>query len=74
MNINGPTHPGHHALRYELTTMKSSTRCRNSREERRRRPPNKSRTSVSEKGQISTDDLQTLHRSTDDAEQRRQEL
>ena len=73
VNISGPTHPGHHALRYELTTMKSSTRCRNSREERRRRPQ-KSRTSVSEKGQISTDDLQTLHRSTDDYEQRRQEL
>ena len=36
----GPTHPGHHALRYELTTMKSSTRGRRSlRDIRRKKLP-----------------------------------
>ena len=36
----GPTHPGHHALRYELTTMKSSTRGRRSlRDIRRKKKP-----------------------------------
>ena len=38
----GPTHPGDHALRYELTTMKSSTRGRRSlRDIRRRKKPKK---------------------------------
>lgn len=33
----GPTHPGHHALRYELTTMKSSTRAKRSLKDIRRK-------------------------------------
>ena len=37
----GPTHPGHHALRYELTTMKSSTRGRRSLRDIRRKKKNK---------------------------------
>ena len=59
-NISGPTHPGHYALRYELTTMKSSSRGRGSREERRRRPQKF-------KGPNSTDGLDTINRSNDDS-------
>lgn len=42
----GPTHPGHHALRYELTTMKSSTRGRRSLKDIRRRKKSSSKSTV----------------------------
>ena len=51
----GPTHPGHHALRYELTTMKSSTRGRRSLRDIRRRKPKK----CLENGVSTTNDLRT---------------
>ena len=51
----GPTHPGHHALRYELTTMKSSTRGRRSLRDIRRRKPKK----CMENGVSTTNDLRT---------------
>ena len=64
VNMNGPTHPGHHALRYELTTLKSSTRLRGSREERRRRPQKFRKGSDKV---LTSEALDTVHRSNEDS-------